>query len=270
MVHLRRGTFVGLLISLTGALGGALSAQAEVREASKSPAAPQATTSKVGVAIPAVTIGVVDLDKAIANYPTARREEAELQKLSEQFTAQLDQRSQKIDELIASLRILKPGAPKYAEMQFELQSRQRDQKDLADFLRQQFNVKAQELEVRLFEDLEFAIKKVAEDNGITIVLRAQDSLDIGAKEVGEPDSVRDKARRFAQRTVWFADSSVDLTPALIKYLSVYDPRKEREKLDAANARKNGTQNPKKGGATGGDKKASPANSKGGASGIPGK
>lgn len=205
-----------LLLAAAAALAGApqLSAQTP---STKGPAQKPVAT----------TIAVVDLETAIDNYGVAIKERERLQKMSTQFSDQLDAITKNIEELRAQMTLLKPGTNEFANKEFELQSLARRRDDTAKFMKRQFDTELEAFELRVYEDLEFAIAKVARDRGVAIVLRKQETLDLAPEEAGSSGLQQARHRQFTRRTVWFTDESVDLTPALVKYLQVFDPRAER-------------------------------------------
>lgn len=182
---------------------------------------------------PAIAVGVVDLEKAIDRYPVAVRERDRLQKLSEQYSAELDALGQNIEELRAAMSLHRPGSLEHDQKQLELKLAMNQREGLAGLRKKQFDQQLEEFELAVYEDLEFAIARVAEDRNVAIVLRAQNS--IAPAEDGAEDSGLQKARlmQFNRRTVWYTSPEVDLTPFLIKYLQVFDPRAERAKAKAA-------------------------------------
>ncbi|MCR9245553.1 MAG: OmpH family outer membrane protein [bacterium] len=223
-----------LLLAAAAALAGApqLSAQTPTTK-------PAPTTKPV-----ATTIAVVDLETAIDNYGVAIKERERLQKMSSQFSDQLDAITKNIEELRAQLTLLRPGTNDYANKEFELQSLARRRDDTAQFMKRQFDTELEAFELRVYEDLEFAIAKVARDRGVAIVLRKQETLDLAPEEAGSSGLQQARHRQFTRRTVWFTDESVDLTPALVKYLQVFDPRAERLAAAKKNAQKNPMGQPK--------------------------
>ncbi len=85
--------------------------------------------------------------------------------------------------------------------------------------------------------MEYAIARVAEDRGVAIVVRTQNILDLEPQDGEDPAGLeKAKLRQFNRRTIWYTSQEVDLTPYLIKYLQVFDPRAERKKAAEAAAK----------------------------------
>ena len=189
-----------------------------------SPAAAKAKTAP-----PAIKIGVVDLDKAIDQYAVAARERDRLQKLSEQFSAELDVISKSIEELRAAMSLHQPGSLQHDQKQFELRLAMDQREGLAGLRKKQFDSELEAFELSIYEDLEFVIARVAQDRGVAIVMRAQKAI-APAEDPAKAGGL-DKARlmQFNRRTVWYTSPEVDLTPYVIKYLQAFDPRAERAK-----------------------------------------
>ncbi|MCA8954104.1 MAG: OmpH family outer membrane protein [Planctomycetes bacterium] len=194
----------------------------------------------------AITIGVVDLDKAIENYGRAIAEKERLAKLSADFTQKIDAMTKDIDELRAAMALHKPGTVEHDQEQLRLQTAIAVREGQAKIWGKQFDDEIAAYELAIFEDLGFAIARVAEDRGVAIVLRAQPVLEL------DP---RDRLVQHKRRAVLYQSPEVDLTPFVVKYLKVFDPRAEREKAAAAAA-------PATPGAAGGEKAGDKSGDKG--------
>lgn len=220
-------------------IGAALAALPAQGPTTASPAAPspvEAATSRK----PAITIGVVDLDKAIDRYGLAVRERERLQKLSEQFNDELKTLTQAIDELRGQMSLLKPGSIDYDQKDLELRLAMNQREGLAQLRKKQFDRQLEIFELEVYLDMEFAVARVAADRGVAVVVRAQNVIDLEPQEGEDPASLQKaKLMQFNRRTVWYTSPEVDLTPYVIKYLQVFDPRAERKKAAEAAARSDG-------------------------------
>jgi len=167
-----------------------------------------------------VTIGVVDLDKAIDQYPKAIAERDRLQKLLQELGDRLNAESKRIDGIKADLSLLKEGSDQRELKEWELGKAMNDHKALASLLRAQFDRQVERFEIAIYQDLELAVAQVAKDRGVQIVLRVrpQGVPSDGGKEPANAQQAR--LQGFNRRDVWYHADEVDLTPALIKYLLV--------------------------------------------------
>jgi Skp family chaperone for outer membrane proteins len=168
-----------------------------------------------------ITVGVVDLDKAIELYPKAIAERERLQALSKKFSAEIEAISKQFDALRSDLSILKEGSEKRESMEFELRMLGEQRKGLAELRKNQFDRELEKFELAVYRDLEVAIAEVAKLRGVQIVLRTRSAPaleDASAKET--TDLQRQQLQVYDRRQVWFASDEVDLTPALIKYMQV--------------------------------------------------
>lgn len=216
-----------------------LPAQSPAESRLSGAARPQdAAASKV--ARPAFVIGVVDLDRAIDRYGVAVRERERLQKKSEQFSEEINRITKGVDELRGQMSLLKPGSLDYEQTEFQLRLEMNRREGLASLRKKQFDRALEVFELAVYEDLEYAIARVAMDRGVAIVMRAQRTLDL-TPQAGEKAADLEKAKlmQFNRRTVWYTSPEVDLTPQVIKYLQVFDPRAERLKAAAEAAAKSG-------------------------------
>ena len=110
---------------------------------------------------------------------------------------------------------------------------------LATLRKRQFDRQLEEFELAVYEDIEYAIAQVASDRGIAVVLRVQHSLDLSPENSEIEGAQKAKLMQFNRRTVWYTSAEVDMTPHLIKYLQVFDPRAERAKAAEGAATKGG-------------------------------
>lgn len=175
-----------------------------------------------------VTIGVVDLDKAIELYPKAIAERERLQALSKTFAAEIDELTKQIDAIKSDLSLLKEGSPKREAREFDLGMALKQREGFANLRKSQFDRELEKFELTIYQELEGAVAEVAKRKGVQIVLRvrATPAPEDAAKEKESGNAQKQRLAAFDRRHVWFASDEVDLTPALIKYLQVpVDPKK---------------------------------------------
>jgi Skp family chaperone for outer membrane proteins len=177
---------------------------------------------------PAVSVGVVDLDKAIELYPKAIAERERLQTLSKTFAAEIDELTKQIDSIRSDLSLLKEGTNKREAREFELGMALKQREGLANLRKAQFDRELEKFELTIYQDVEVAVAEVAKMKGVQIVLRvrATPPPDEAGKEKETGNAQKQRLAGYDRRHVWFASDEVDLTPALIKYLQVpVDPKK---------------------------------------------
>jgi Skp family chaperone for outer membrane proteins len=168
-----------------------------------------------------ITIGVVDLSKVIDVYPKAIAERERLQALSKRFSAEIDALSKQFDALRSDLSLLKEGSEKRETMEFELRMLSEQRKGLAELRKNQFDRELEKFELAVYQDLEVACAEVAKARGVQVLLRTQSTPSFEDGAAKDPVSLqRAQLQAYDRRQVWFASDEVDLTQALIKYLSV--------------------------------------------------
>ena len=199
--------------------GSLLPAQEKAQEKTGSPAAETAVKK-----LPACTIGVVDLVKALETYPKKIRMDQEFKKLQ-------DARDEELGKIVASITEIRENIKAVGENSDEGKDRMfqyEGLRQLLDFRQKRWNDKLTIADMRkdleLFEDLEVAVAKVAKNRGVQLVVRKNDP--------GPPPSFPDKMTReelghmqqrltmFDRRQVLYAADEIDLTGDLIKLLEV--------------------------------------------------
>ncbi|MCA8973132.1 MAG: OmpH family outer membrane protein [Planctomycetes bacterium] len=207
---------------------------------------PSTDPGKSQTPAPALRIGVVDLTKAMNQYPLARKEGDELDKLVAQFQEELKQMKAQVENIRAELTLLKPGSRQFEDLEFELGRAMNGIEARTKLRNQQLDRERTRWELAMLQDLDYAVAQVAKDRGIDIVLRLHD---VPEGPVGDdPIAQQRRLVRLENRAVLFASDKADLTPHLIRYLQVFDPRGERLKAEAAAeaAAKNAAGQPAKG------------------------
>ena len=182
-------------------------------------AKPASYSPKQSGAAEAPVVGVIDVAKAIDQYPVFIKlrtaVDAKFAKYQEQLKAQMKQ----LQELQVSIQTMGEGVPERdeAEHQYKMGLQTRD------FRRKYYNdlLAAEELRMMLqvYEDLDFAVAKVAKKNGVALVLPKRD-IPVSAVPIADMQSREVQARvdAFQRRTVWFASAEIDLTGDVIKYM----------------------------------------------------
>lgn len=170
---------------------------------------------------PATVVAVVDPVKVFDEFPKAA---AGLKKLDEQRGAMQEQ-LKKAERRLEAARLerdgLKPGSRDRAEKEIELQVLLKEYDLRKQFFEIDFDQKRDEFLVTIYEHIEKATAAVAKAKGIDVVLRVH-SIDSG------DGSSTTKGRIYERRVVWYAADSVDLTPAVIKWLQIELPAEPKD------------------------------------------
>jgi Skp family chaperone for outer membrane proteins len=165
-------------------------------------------------------IGVVDLAKAFEQNPRYIRSKGELQKLADRADAQLGELTKTINEHRAALEQLEKGSEQYADAQSNIALMEQQRRSMVDRISQKLEIENARRMIEVYEDIEIAVKKVAERRGVAIVLRVHDMGPGGDAAKLLPKVVESRINGFERRSVWYASPEVDLTPDLIKFLMV--------------------------------------------------
>lgn len=159
-----------------------------------------------------VSIGVVDFVKVLEAYPRAIQERKKIDEFVKQREAALEAEGKKIRELRAKCEDLREGTLERDLKEHELRLKLQDIDGMQKVFANERRRKIDEFYVAIYEDMQRAVRKVAESRGVTLVLRVHDDVFDG--------SVGSKARVFEERVVWYAGPDIDLTPAIIQLLQV--------------------------------------------------
>ena len=167
-------------------------------------------------------IGIVDVRAAIEQYPRFIQITKDLESSANQYRDRLDQLMGQLDELRATISVLADDASderrtKEFELQMGLQRH--------DFLRKSFRDRMafEELRgnLRVYEDLEVAVAKVARARGVDIVLRREDIKPAGPDiDKMAARELQDRYNAYRSRSLIFASERLDLTGDVIKLLQV--------------------------------------------------
>lgn len=183
------------------------------------PPAADAAAPKAQATAPRV--GIVDLAKAIEQYPKWIELQAKLDTLEGQVRERMKQMDTRVDDLRNAVQITSPESDERKRAQFELDVAQQERQFLAKSMYEKIDLEQQRALLAVYEDLEKAVPAVAKARGVGIVLRVLQSPKLPADV--PPQSARGvgiRLRAHEGRQVWYADEELDLTPDLIKYLMV--------------------------------------------------
>ena len=203
-------TLAGLVFVM---LASAIAAQSPVAASSSRQGGDQAAATS-----PAV-VGVIDIAQAIDQYKVHIDLRAKLKTRYESFQQEVQGAMKQIEELRVTIQNISEAAPERVEAEHQYKMALQNQ----DFRRKYFNdllrVQETRLMLEVFEDLDFAVAKVAEKRGVTIVLPKRDivrsPVPIADMQIDEVDA---RVNAFQNRTVWFAAKEVDMTGDVIKYM----------------------------------------------------
>lgn len=195
-----------------------------------------ATSSAVDAAAKAQAnaplVAVVDLAKAIEQYPKWIELQAKLDLLDNQIRERMKQMDARVDDLRNAVQITSPESEERKRAQFEFDVAQQERQFLAKSMYEKVDLEQQRALLAVYEDLEKAVPAVAKARGVSIVLRVLQSPKLPADVLPQsPRGVGIRLRAHEGRQVWYASEELDLTPDLIKYLMV--PREAKPADGAA-------------------------------------
>src|SRR5690606_30942724 len=140
--------------------------------------------------------------------------------------------TEQIEQLRVSLGLIKKAEElALAEQQYKmlLQDKDFSSKFGVELLR----AEEARMFLRCYEDIDFAVAKVAKKMGVTLVLPKQDipQSQVPIAELGGRD-LDDRLDAFQRRAVWYSSEELDLTGEVIKYMRT--PLTNRPAPDATN------------------------------------
>jgi len=190
-----------------------------------------------------LVVGIVDIGKVVVQYPLYIDLNKQLEAKKEERMAELSQLEQQIEELRGTINVVEAGDDR-DRAQFQLKM----QLQLHEFKVQSFNNK-QRIEqdrvlLRVYQDIDLAIAKVAQKQGVALVLRKLEiPPSVTAIDDMDPREVKARVDAYESRKVWFGAEELDITGDVIKRLQF---PLEREK--AAEGDKKTADDSKNGGA----------------------
>jgi Skp family chaperone for outer membrane proteins len=182
-----------------------------------------ASASKAGLG-ERMVVGVIDVVKAVEQYPRYIKLRNELDASVKQYEVELKGIAERIDELRGTIQILAEGAPERADKEFEYQMLLQTQ----DYRRKAYTARVGQRDLRntltVYEDLEYVIGVVARRKGVALVLTKQD-ITPSSQPITEisGEEVKARVQAYDRRQVWFASEELDLTSAVIKELMIPVP-----------------------------------------------
>lgn len=183
--------------------------------------APVASDAAQKRAPAAPLVGVVDLAKAIENYPRWIELQSRLDAMDKQAKDRMKQFQAKLEDLRGAVKITNPDSEDGKLVQMQLELAQQEAKGLYTMLNEKLDLEQQKALLAVYEDLEKAVPVVAKARGVGIVVRVHNVPPVPAEvSPNSPRAIMGRLRAFETKQVWFASEEVDLTPDLIKYLMI--------------------------------------------------
>ena len=179
-------------------------------------------SSPFAMAQAATKIGVVDIVKAVEQYPLYIKLRGEHDETAHGFETELKQIEKAADEARGALLVMsEEDSPDRKDREFQLQMllAQHDYRRKA--FRERLAFEETRSLVRVYADLEVAIAKVAKQRGVHLVLRKHVIEPAsGSVEQMTPRELDLRMKLFERQSVWFADDALDLTGDVIKLMQV--------------------------------------------------
>lgn len=185
------------------------------------PSAPAGESTQAPNAQPrtGLVVGVVDFVKVIDAYPRAIQERKKIEEFAKQRRAVLAAEERKAQEIKLKRDDFQPGTFDRDLKENELRQQVQYLDGLSRVFESEHRRRIEEFYVKIYEDMQRAVAKVAKDRGVGLVLRVHEDTFDGSTE--------SKARVFEARVVWYASEEIDLTPAIIQLLQVPLPEEPK-------------------------------------------
>jgi Skp family chaperone for outer membrane proteins len=188
------------------------------------PAADASATKQAASQVPTagLRIGVVDLVRAIDQYPKWIRMQGDFATLQKGYKARFETNAAEASRLKAQLEVMgetESEARKVAEFTYELKLQ--ESRAWQKLVANQLEIEHARMMLVVYEDLEIAIAKVAKARDVAIVLRMHNmGPSLGDVAKLSDNTVAGRVNAFERREVLYASNQVDLTDDLIKLLQV--------------------------------------------------
>lgn len=219
---------VSSVLALATSLMLAAPSQAQIN--SPVSASPASATKQPPSSAP--TVGVIDVGAIVDQYPVFIKMRAALDTRFGEFQKQIKASTEKLEQMRMTLGSMAEDAPQRAEFEFQYKMALQNH----DFQRKAANDQLGNEELRMmlliYEDLDYAVAKVASKRGATVVMPKRDILPspVSVQDM-KMREVQDRVGAYQRRTVWFAAKEIDMTSAVIKYMQ--DPLPARTSPERA-------------------------------------
>ena len=173
------------------------------------------------------TVGVVNVIKAVEQYPRYIKLRAEVDASVKQYEVKLKQMTARADELRGTIQVLAEGSQDRADKEFEYQMLLQT----LDYQRKSYRDSMLKQELRntlsVYEDMEYVIGVVAKRKGVGVVMTKHD-ITPSTEPIDQLSDQEVKARvnAYDRRNVWFAAKAVDMTGDVIKELMIPVPDRD--------------------------------------------
>lgn len=202
----REALTLGLLASgLAGLVGRAFGQQAgDAPPTAQDPAPPAATPA------PAVKIGTVRISAIFKGYEKVATQaqtfkDAVVAKKRE--LTRFQERAKKEAEVLATLT---PGTSAHSESEARIAKLKAEHEELREKFEAQFTLQEAEMLLRLYKDVQWAVGVIAQQRGLTLVLRQADE-----PTKSDPNT----AMSAIERNVIYAEPNLDITREVIAKLN---------------------------------------------------
>ncbi|MGC6486200.1 MAG: OmpH family outer membrane protein [Planctomycetota bacterium] len=171
-----------------------------------------------------MVVGVVDVIQAVEQYPRYIKLRGELETSINQYEAQLQEMSARVDELRGTIQVLAEGSQERADKEFEYKMLLQTQDYRRKAYRERMQLKDLRNTLSVYEDLEYVIGVVARRKNVGLVLTKQ-TIVPSAEPIADlaTNEVQARVKAYDRRQVWFASQEIDLTGDVIKELMIPVP-----------------------------------------------
>jgi Skp family chaperone for outer membrane proteins len=158
-----------------------------------------------------VNVGVVDVNKVLANYPKAIDGKKRFDGLGKEIEDRLMAETEQIKSLRLAQESFQRGSRDWQVKELEIAQALSLRDGHKQIWENDYNEQVNRFLVQAYEEVEVAIAQVAKAKNVHIVLR---------RDTAESQRLDFKTNLYQRRVVWFASDSVDLTAAVIDVLKV--------------------------------------------------
>src|SRR4030067_3292299 len=158
-------------------------------------------------------IGVVNLQACAEKYEGLKDIQSNIENLYKEDAKKLEEIKKRMDSLDAQYKeARKAGLKRTLEEKYKDYMKAKYEYDLGQKMSEAklLDMRA-EYQVRLYDDIKDAIKKVCEEQAVSIVFKVDEPLDTDTKV--------DPVHSIAHRGILYADNGIDITVAVVKKLN---------------------------------------------------
>lgn len=174
-------------------------------------------------------VGVVNVFKAIEQYPKWTRFTAQVDEFKKAGNVRLDELTKEMDELKGTATSLSEGTREREACEYQYGEKAKRREFEFQSLNKQIEVESARAMLECYADVEAAIAKVSARRGVQVVL-SNVELEAPKGEMSAREVLR-RARLVDSRNLWYAAADVDLTGDVVKELQVMQPADKGDKVD---------------------------------------